>query len=75
MPERSFGGLASGLPADLVDKLVEIQNRPIQRLESRKVQVQNRLSAVQDLNAKLLTMKTAMEALDTPADFNVRSAT
>jgi len=75
MPEISFGGLASGLPPDLVDKLVEIQNRPVQRLETRKVRIQSRLSAVQDLNAKLLTMKTAMEALDTPADFNVRTAT
>jgi flagellar hook-associated protein 2 len=75
MPEISFGGLASGLPADLVDKLIEIQQRPLQRLESKKVEIQTRLNAVQGLNARLLTMKTAMEELSTPADFNVRTAT
>ncbi|MBI5137097.1 MAG: flagellar filament capping protein FliD [Nitrospirae bacterium] len=75
MAEITFSGLASGLPADLVDKLVAIQKQPLNALAGRKVEVQTRLAAVQDLNAKLLSMKSAMEGLDAAADYQPRSAT
>ncbi len=71
----TFSGIASGLPPELVDQLVEVQKQPLNRLADRKVEVQTRLSAVQDLNAKLLTMKSAMEGLDAGSDFEARTAT
>lgn len=74
MQEITFSGLASGLPSDLVDRLVELQQRPLTRLADRRISEQTRLSAVQDFNARLLTMKSSMEALDAPADFQSRIA-
>ena len=75
MADITVQGLASGLPADLVDKLVALEQQPLTRLADQKIQQQTRLQAVQDLNAKLLSLKSAMEGLDARADFRVRTAT
>jgi len=75
MPDITIQGLASGLPSDLVDKLVELQQAPLTRLADKKVVQQTRLAAVQDLNAKLLTLKAAMQGLDTKSDYQLRAAT
>jgi flagellar hook-associated protein 2 len=74
MADITFTGLASGIPPDLVDKLVELQQAPLNRLADQKIEQQTRLQAVQDLNARLLTMKAAMEALDGASDFQARQA-
>ncbi len=75
MADITVQGLASGLPSDLVDKLVQAEQAPLTRLADKKVTQQTRLAAVQDLNAKLLTLKAAMEGLDTKSDYQLRAAT
>lgn len=75
MANISVGGLATGLPSDLVDQLVAAQQQPLNRLADKKVTQQTRLQAVQDLNAALLSMKSAMEGLDSPEAFQGRTAT
>jgi flagellar hook-associated protein 2 len=75
MPDITIQGLASGLPPDLVDKLVALEQEPLTRLADQKITQQTRLQAVQELNAKLLSLKAAMEGLDARADFRVRTAT
>jgi flagellar hook-associated protein 2 len=75
MPDITIQGLASGLPSDLVDQLVQLQQAPLTRLADKKVVQQTRLAAVQDLNAKLLTLKAAMQGLDTKSDYQLRAAT
>ena len=75
MADITVQGLASGLPSDLVDKLVQAEQAPLTRLADKKVTQQTRLAAVQDLNKKLLTLKAAMEGLDTKSDYQLRAAT
>jgi flagellar hook-associated protein 2 len=75
MANITVQGLASGLPADLVDKLVALQQEPLTRLADKKVTQQTRLQAVQDLNAKLLALKSAMEGLDARSDYQLRTVT
>lgn len=75
MANITVGGLATGLPADLVDKLIQVEQQPLNRLADKKIAQQTRLKAVQDLNAALLTMKGAMEGLDSGDAFKARTAT
>jgi len=72
MANITVQGLASGLPSDLVDKLVALEQTPLTRLADQKVTQQTRLQAVQDLNAKVLTLKTAMLGLDSRSDYQLR---
>lgn len=72
MANITVQGLASGLPSDLVDKLVALEQAPLTRLADQKVTQQTRLQAVQDLNAKVLALKTAMEGLDARSDYQLR---
>jgi flagellar hook-associated protein 2 len=74
MANITVGGIATGLPSDLVDKLVQAEQAPLNRLADKKVAQQTRLQAVQDLNSALLTMQTAMEGLDAPESFQVHTA-
>lgn len=53
MAAITFGGLASGLPPDLVDKLVEAERIPIKNIEKQKGKSENRLKLVQELETKL----------------------
>jgi len=75
MPNISVGGLATGLPSDLVDKLIAVQQQPLNRLADKKLAQQTRLQAVQNLDAALLSMKSAMEGLDDADAFQTRTAT
>ena len=53
MASISFGGLASGLPPDLVDKLIEAERQPIKNIEKQKGKSENRLKLVGELETKL----------------------
>jgi len=75
MANISVTGLASGLPADLVDKLVALEQQPLTTLADKKVEIQTRQQAVQDLNSRLLSMKATMEGLDAATDLTTRKAT
>jgi flagellar hook-associated protein 2 len=65
MAEITFGGLATGLPTDdIVTKLMAVQRRPIDRLESDKENEATRLKAYAQLNTRLAELKTAADAMN-----------
>lgn len=49
----SLGPIASGLPKDLVQKLVEAEREPIRQLEVRKASEEAKLKLVQELTSKI----------------------
>ncbi len=54
----SIGGLASGLNTEeIISKLVELERVPINRLKARKAEFNNKLTAWQDANTRLLALK------------------
>ncbi len=65
MAEITFGGLATGLPTDdIVTKLMAVQRRPIDRLESDKEYEATRLKAYNQLNTRLADLKAAADAMN-----------
>ena len=48
----SFMGLASGLPPNLVDQLIEAERIPIKNIEKNKGKQENRLKLLQELEEK-----------------------
>lgn len=49
----SIGSLASGLPADIVDKLSEVERKPIYNLERSKASIENKKKLLMDLKARI----------------------
>jgi len=49
----TFGGLASGLPPNLVDQLVEAERMPIRNIELRKAKSENKIKLLGELDGKL----------------------
>ncbi len=49
----AMGGINTGLPANLVDQLVELEKEPIKRVEEKKAKVQNKLDLVNQFDEKL----------------------
>ena len=49
----AMGGINTGLPANLVDQLVELEREPIKRVEEKKVKIQSKLDLVNQLDEKL----------------------
>jgi flagellar hook-associated protein 2 len=76
MATISFGGLATGVDTDaLIQQLLAVEQAPLNLLSTRKVKYQALSTAFQDLNNKLLTVKTAADNLRDPAKFFARSVT
>lgn len=76
MSSVSFTGLATGLDtASIVAQLVELRRRPVYRLENRRVDFQNQLSALSSLKAKLVALQEAAAGLDTLGEFTALAAT
>lgn len=53
MPRINIGGLASGLPPNIVDQLMDAERIPIKNMEKQKGKQENRLKLVQELESKL----------------------
>lgn len=66
----SFGGLASGLPANLVDQLIEAERIPIKTIENNKGKSANRLKLVQELEGKLNAVTGTIGALASTKGFS-----
>jgi flagellar hook-associated protein 2 len=66
----SFGGLASGLPANLVDQLIEAERIPIKTIEKNKGKSENRLKLVQELETKLNGISGTIGALASTKGFS-----
>lgn len=61
----TFSGIASGLPTDeIIDKLLDLERRPIDLLENQKADFETRLGIYQDLNTKILSLSSALGKID-----------
>jgi flagellar hook-associated protein 2 len=67
-----ISGLASGFDwRSMIDELMEIEHRPVDLVEARKREYEEKLTEWQSFNTKLLSLKTAAEALKDSDDFSV----
>lgn len=66
----SFGGLASGLPPNLVDQLIEAEKIPIKNIEKNKGKSEDRLKLVQELETKLNAITGTIGALASTKGFS-----
>lgn len=66
----NFGGIASGLPPNLVDQLVEAERLPIKTLEQRQTKSQSRLDLVTELETKLRDMSASLQGLASTRGFS-----
>lgn len=68
----SISGLVSGLDwAEVISKLIAVERRPINILDQRQTEYENKLSAWQSLNTKLLSLKTQASQLNLNTAFNL----
>jgi flagellar hook-associated protein 2 len=71
----SVSGLASGLDwKNIITQLKAVEQKKIDMIGERKKTEQDRLSAWQSMNTKLLSLKTAAETLNETKDFNAFSS-
>lgn len=72
----SFSGLASGLDtATIIEQLMSIERRPIERLQAKVTKYQNAITMYNTLSTKFSSLKTAAAALDAFWEFNIKKAT
>ena len=68
------GGLASGIDTEtIIQKFLAVERQPVNLLETRRLKLQAVSTAFQDLNSRLLGLKSKAEALRTPETFFARS--
>ena len=71
----SISGIVSGVQTDeIIQKMIEVQSRPINNLQSQQALLTAKLTAWQDANTRLLAIKTAALALLNPFTFQSRKA-
>lgn len=68
-------GLASGLKTDdIIEKMVEISRRPLDKLEAQQKKANEQTAAWQTLTARLLALKLKAWNLSSPTSFLTRTA-
>lgn len=76
MASITFGGLASGLDTDsIVSALMNIEKKPLTRLENDKSYLNTKLKAFSDFNGKLEALEKAFKDFSTADKFRSYSAT
>ena len=70
MASVTIGGLSSGLPANLVDQLVDAERLPIRNLENRRAKAENKLGLVQEMETKINAIKETIGDLATQKGFS-----
>ncbi len=61
----TFGGLASGLDTTaLLDGLLALERQPLERIESRRVEIDRQRGLMRELNGKLLRLRDAAREID-----------
>ncbi|MFH1861458.1 MAG: flagellar filament capping protein FliD [bacterium] len=69
-------GVTSGIDwQETISLLMQIESQPVVALEERKGVYEDKLSAWQEINTKLLTLKSTMEEMDTLGEMLVKAAT
>ena len=72
----NFAGLATGIDTEsIIQRLVELQSRPLQQLMVRKSQLNARMSAFDQFQGLVRNLQTAAGALSTPSAFNILKGT
>lgn len=67
----SFSGLGSGLDTEsIISKLMQLENIPVQRMQTQQLQLQNKLDIYGTLQSKFTTLNSAIAALGTASAFN-----
>ena len=69
-PLFSIGGIASGLPPDLVQQLMAVERLPVQRLENRQARIQVTSDAWKQVNTRLSALRGAVDAVRRPTSFS-----
>lgn len=76
MAEITFSGLASGIATDeIIDKLMALERRPVDRLENEKTYETNRLKAFEQLNTRLTALRDAVGAMNLTSEVRTTKAT
>lgn len=71
---QAVGGLVSGLDwYDIIDKLMAVEARPIETLNTRIAKTKEKKAAYQGISAKLLSLKMDAESLSLDSFFNARN--
>lgn len=71
----SIDGLASGLDiSSIVSSLMAVERIPVHQLESRQVNLINKLTSYQELNTRLLALQTQAQSLTDVGDLLARTA-
>lgn len=74
-PAVTFTGLGSGIDStSIIDQLVEVESSQITRLEAWRDEWTAKIAALQELDTKLGDLRTTAGAMDTMAEFAVKSA-
>jgi flagellar hook-associated protein 2 len=69
-----ISGLASGFDwRSMIDELMKVERRPVDLVETRKREYEEKLTEWQSVNTKLLSLKAAAEGLTDPEDFYLYS--
>ncbi|MBZ0156297.1 MAG: flagellar filament capping protein FliD [Alphaproteobacteria bacterium] len=71
----SSSGLISGLNVnDLVSQLINLEKQPIVLLQKKQKDYEVKIASVLDIKAKLSSLKSASETLNSDSQFNTKSA-
>lgn len=70
----NFAGLGNGTDfSSLIDGLIQVEQKRVTRLENWKLTWETKNEYFQDLNTKMLELKTALEGLDSPNEFMTKA--
>lgn len=69
MAAITFGGMNSGLPPDLVERLVEAERIPVKKMEEQKGKSEERLKLVSDLETKVSAIRGSLGELASSRGF------
>ncbi len=68
----AISGISSGMDwSSLIEQIMQIEHRPVDLLEQRKQDYQNKLSAWQEINTRLLSLKSDADNLLSEDDFEI----
>ena len=70
MPPIRFGGIASGLPPNLVEQIMANERLPIQNLEAKKTGINTKLELVGDFESRLRKVGDSMNNIIGTKGFN-----
>ncbi|MBF0424543.1 MAG: flagellar filament capping protein FliD [Magnetococcales bacterium] len=71
----SFGGLASGLPSNMVDMLMQAEQTRMTSLQRQQASYSSEQTAVSDLKSKLMALSSKALTLEDPSYFRPHTAT